>query len=49
MQEIKIFVGNYSRAVQKLIKGIEKADDELYRDGVIQRFVPKGSPWGIYL
>lgn len=38
MDEIKISVGNYSRAVQKFTEGIEKADDDLYRDGVIQRF-----------
>ena len=38
MKEIEISVDNFSKAVLKLEKGIKKANDELGRDGVIQRF-----------
>lgn len=38
MKEIEISVANYSRAFKKLSEGIDLAEDELSRDGVIQRF-----------
>jgi nucleotidyltransferase substrate binding protein (TIGR01987 family) len=38
MEKIELAVGSYSDALQKLLEGIEEADDELGRDGVIQRF-----------
>jgi nucleotidyltransferase substrate binding protein (TIGR01987 family) len=37
-KEIKISTDNYSKAVQKLVEGVEQVKDELDRDGVIQRF-----------
>jgi len=38
MKEIKISVSNYERAFKKLSEGIAIADNDLNRDGVIQRF-----------
>lgn len=38
MKEIDIAVSNYTRAVGKLIDGLNEAKTELNRDGVIQRF-----------
>lgn len=38
MNEIEISVNNFTRAVDKLVEGINEADSELDRDGVLQRF-----------
>jgi nucleotidyltransferase substrate binding protein (TIGR01987 family) len=38
MKEIKIAVQNYNNAVSKLSEGVQNVQDELDRDGVIQRF-----------
>ena len=38
MKEIEISVSNYERALKKLSEGIAMADNDLNRDGVIQRF-----------
>jgi nucleotidyltransferase substrate binding protein (TIGR01987 family) len=38
MKEIKIAVQNYNNAVNKLSEGVQNVQDELGRDGVIQRF-----------
>jgi len=38
MKEIEISVANYTRAFKKLSEGIDIAENELNRDGVIQRF-----------
>ncbi len=38
MKEIEISIDNFSDAVSRLEEGIQKAKDELARDGVIQRF-----------
>lgn len=38
MKEIRIAVERYTDALNKLVEGIEKAQDQLDRDGVIQRF-----------
>lgn len=38
MKEIKISAANYANAFKKLSEGIAMAENELNRDGVIQRF-----------
>lgn len=38
MKEIKIAVDRYGDALDKLVRGVKEAQDELDRDGVIQRF-----------
>jgi len=38
MKEIKIAAANFTKAYKKLSEGIEMAENELNRDGVIQRF-----------
>jgi len=38
MKEIEIAVKNFTDALEKLTEGVEEAQNELDRDGVIQRF-----------
>ncbi len=38
MKEIELSAKNFHKAVTKLEQGIEEAEDELDRDGIIQRF-----------
>lgn len=38
MKEIEISINNFSDAVSRLEEGVQNAEDELSRDGVIQRF-----------
>jgi len=38
MKAIEISIENYTKALNKLIEGINQANDELDRDGVLQRF-----------